>query len=200
MLQLVSRDDPTDFLDIEFVKLQLHVNGDDEDDLLEHYVQTALEYVERETGRCLVPAEWVEILPFFPRRWELQRSPITTLHEITYFDNNNVSQTLTDYYFLAGYNMPGLLYPKKFSFPLLYPYLYSTYYYPPTFPRPDAVTVSYRAGYDGGFETLPKAAIQAMLLLVGTWYQNRESEGVVTQELEAGLCRLLNQLDFRSYV
>lgn len=219
MLILLDRNiDPeiTPLVSLDELKVALHINGTDDDDYLTHLRDTAIELVERETARSLIPSTWREtihafpgwqqVIPnvlftslpiglayarLYPRRWELQRGPVTAIHAIEYYDSSNVLQIMdlnadpSPIIFMSGFNMPGLVFPA------------ATTQWPTTFPRPDAVSIEYDAGYT--VQGVPAVARQAVMLLCGTWFSNRESEGEKTVELQAGLNRLLSHLDYRSY-
>jgi hypothetical protein len=101
-------------------------------------------------------------MPFDWGRWqklELSRSPVNSITSLSYYDTNNVLQTLTqntDYYALLPTDRPGFIQPIT-AWP------FANY-------RPDAVQLVYNAGYS----VLPGVLNAAVKLLVGAWNENRE--------------------------
>lgn len=95
------------------------------------------------------------------QRWQqldLMRGPLNAVTEITYFDENNDEQTLDSDQYQT--NKPSFL-PAT---------LEPVTYWPICYPRPDAVTITFTTG----FNPLPARGIQAVKLLVGTWWVQRE--------------------------
>ena len=167
-------------------------------------IKAARSFVERETDRILLPEVWQEIRDTFPvplrypltPNWNytLHRTPLLQYQDqskitlvlnpvqsvnIQYYDLGNVLQTLdpATYYFVAPTRLPATLTPAQF--------------FPVAYPRPDAVQITCQVGYT----SVPDNCAQALIALVATWFQYRESESEkVTKELNAGLLRIINQL------
>ena len=146
-------------LDIEYVKAHLNAlpNDSDEDDLIiEPLITSAREYCENITGRAFIP----QTIRAYPDVSEqvilLPRPPITKIDSITLYHDGNTSETLSadsDYscdpdngLLVFHVNLSGL---RDFN----------------------PIVVEYEAGY----AKLPQLLQEAMRLLIGHWYANRES-------------------------
>lgn len=175
----------------------------EDDALLSGYIQAARERVEAETRRAIITQTWDQKFDFdWPRYlgepdenhrrcWEigitLQRPPLQSVTSISYVDTQGATQTLAaDQYQVVkrnGQSGDGLIVPA----------------YGVTWPQvrdiPDAITVRFVAGY-GGLESVPGRVRQAMLLMIGDAYENRENQvtGTIVTALPAGADRLLETL------
>lgn len=175
------------------LKAHLPVFGSNDDTRLTALEWAAVDWIERQTNRYLVTTTVTEVFERFPTVWErqaggnmmtpwnpypftnsaigmpynwgrwqrveLSRSPVQSITSLTYFDSNNVQQTLlptTDYWSVLPTDRPAFIQPVK-VWPL-------AYY------RPDAVSLTYTAGYS----VLPGALNAAIKLLVGAFNENRE--------------------------
>ncbi len=172
-----------------------------DDAILRNLIKAAREQVEAETHRQLVTATWQLTLDHFPRyhtatirrerdRCEchagntiyLERPPIQQVTSIKYIDTAGVQQTLaTSEYQVDAISEPGRIKPAFGKV------------WPATRFQMNAVTVEFTAGYGAGAD-VPEAAREAMLLLVGHWYLNREAVGQVGSEIELAYCSLISSL------
>ena len=64
--------------------------------------------------------------------------------------------------------------------------------------RPHAVTVQFDCGYAAG--SVPPKVLEALRLLTGHWYENREavSVGVVTSEIQLAYSYLIQKLAWKA--
>lgn len=152
------------------VKANLRIDASDEDALLNGFIASATAYLDGYSGvlgRALINQTWVQKFPYFPGLGSvagLALNPVQSISSITYYDENNDQQTLsTDVY--------ALLDDELGSFVSLQ-YGQS---WPSVYPREDAVSITYVAGYGADGDSVPAAIKQALLLLVGNWYENREA-------------------------
>lgn len=135
--------------------------------VLDGLIRTAREFVENYIGRALITQTLDLVLDGWPGSIVLPRSPVQTITSITYVDYLGVSATVpvTDYY-LDDDNDPArvvLNYGKS---------------WPTVALRPSgAIVVRYEAGYGDAGPDVPQSIRQAMLLLIGYWYENREAAG-----------------------
>jgi uncharacterized phiE125 gp8 family phage protein len=132
------------------------------DALLNAYIPAARAFVEERTGRILLQRSVEQSFPCFGRYLELNYRPVVDVTEIAYFDTAGEPQTQASYV-----ETPGR-YPYR-----LYPALND--WWPSVQPNA-GVTVTYTAGYDAG--EVPEALVQAMLLLIGHWFANREAVAI----------------------
>ncbi len=140
------------------------------DDLLNQFIPAAREFVENLTGHILLSRSLTSTVAGFGQYLELPHRPVTTLTSIVYTDTDGGAQTY------AG-AVPALArYPVR-----IYPSEDDGW---PAIQSNSSIVVTYTAGYAAGSE--PKALLQAMLLLIGHWFANRESVviGVVSTEVE----------------
>ena len=95
------------------------------------------------------------------------KAPLQSVSSITYVDTAGATQTLaTSEYVVDGATHIGRIYSA----------------YGATWPavrcQPRAITVRFVCGYGGNPGDIPEPIRQAMLLLVGHWYENRETVNV----------------------
>lgn len=153
---------------LEMVKAHLRIDHSDEDMTLQIYVDAATEFLAGPhgiLGKALVTQTWRQsyavftdplLLPEFP-------APIQSIEGVGYYDTGNLTQTLD---------------PAVYSFVsdiFLGPHivLNAGQAWPATYARSDAVGVRIIAGY-GDPASVPRPIVQAILLLAGEFYCNRE--------------------------
>lgn len=132
-------------------------------------ITVARELVETHTGRTLITSTWDYYLPAFPASGiiTLPNSPLQSVTSITYTDSAGTATVwASSNYQVSIRGAVGRIVPA-----------YSVSW--PTFTaRPlDAVTVRYVAGYGSGAGDVPEGIRQAMLLLIGHLYEQREATG-----------------------
>jgi uncharacterized phiE125 gp8 family phage protein len=153
-----------------------HVRRDDTDD--DTYIQTLIDAVESYLdgydgilGLMLVNQSWKDMFSGFPADDVLQLSlmPVSTIDSITYYDSDNVQQTLSagDYTVHDGFSFSYVKLDTDAS-------------WPSTYERDDAVTVTYTGGYGAAGSDVPAAIRHAGKLLIGHYYENREAVGTVS--------------------
>lgn len=154
-----------DPVDIATAKRQCRIEDEvsTEDALVGVYLKAATAWVEDYTGRCLVSQTRQASMCGFPRRIYLPHgAPSAAIVSVKYYDTSNAQQTLSSsVYSLVQFSEPACL------------TLVDGQVWPSTFTRDDAVVVEYTAGASSP-EDVPAALVQAVLLLVGHWYENRE--------------------------
>jgi uncharacterized phiE125 gp8 family phage protein len=158
-------------IDLDDVKSHLRVDLDDEDDRIQAYRDAAMNHVEIVTGRQLLTATWELILDAFPWHIELPKPPLQQIVSVTYLDTGNVLQLVDP----SRYRVQALSGPtaqRGWIEPV-----YGSYW-PLTQWVAGAVAIRFKAGYGDTADTVPAAIKQAMLLLIGSWYENREPESV----------------------
>lgn len=172
-------------LDLFEAKEHLREEGDDEDDLIAGLTKAAREMVEEDAELSLLPQTWKLYLDCFPADWiELRRPPVTAVSSITYVDAAGTTQTLSSSNYttdLVGF--PGRISPAYgVSWPTLRP-------------QANAIVVTFTAGYASA-ALVPELAKQAMRLLIGHWYENREAVlvGTISKEIELAYEALIRRL------
>jgi uncharacterized phiE125 gp8 family phage protein len=141
----------------------------DDDTLIEALIGAARETCEEYRNCAMLEQVITHVLPAFPcvdgrnpfGEIRLYRPPHISVETIQYWDENNETQSLTpadDTNFNA---VLGTISPKVGET------------WPKTASRPDAVTITYKCGYANA-AAVPKRWKQAVLLVVGKWYEQRE--------------------------
>lgn len=131
------------------------------DALLPVYISAAREMVENYTGHVLMARDFTEYRDCFCRYIEISRRPITEVTEITYTDSAGTEQTYAD--FVASVDrLPARIFPTLNG-------------WWPTLGTNGTIGVTYTAGYETGSEPAP--LLQAMRLIIGHWFANRETVG-----------------------
>lgn len=151
---------------LDELKAHLRVDQADENGLLTSLIVAARRHLEMETRRAFINTTYAYRLPKFPadRFIELPRPPLSSVTSIVYEDSDSVSQTLAaSSYQVDTYGEPGrvALEPSQ-SWPAT------------EADRLNAVTVTYVAGYGSAATDVPQEIRQAIMLLAGHWYENRE--------------------------
>lgn len=164
-LVLVRTSDPaTEPLSLGDAKEHLRVDYTDDDDLISGLVTAARQHVEETTARALITQTWTLKLDSFPPDTILlPRPPLQSVTSITYLDSDGNSQTLSsDLYDVHTGDVPGRV----------------TRGYNDTWPLtrgiPNAVTVTFVAGYGAAAADVPAPIVHAMKLWVADAYRNRE--------------------------
>lgn len=119
-------------------KRQLRVDGTDDDDFIRSLISAARNYVEYQCNTQLVLAKFVQTLDHFPCGTviSLNYAPLIDVESITYVDSAGDTQTLsTDVYSVLTTEKPGKIKLKYGQF------------WPVTRCQPDAVSITFRAGY-----------------------------------------------------
>lgn len=143
-------------------KAHLRVTDTADDNYIGTLIAAATQWAQTVTGRQLVTATWFWHGDGFPSQIVLPYPPLQSVTEITYYDSANALQVLSeDAYEVSTAYEPAVIQPV------------SGQAWPSTYSRQDAVRVEYVAGY-GPAAAVPAGIKQAILLLVGHWYENRE--------------------------
>ena len=150
-------------------KAHLRVDTSDDDALISRMIEAVTEHLdgyESLLGQALITQTWRQSFPRFPPSGQtlgLELRPVQSIASISYFDAANASQTLAAsvYTLLEDEAGPFVTLQAGQSWPAPYP-------------REDAVTVTYAAGHGNAGSDVPAGIRQAMLMLIGAWYENRE--------------------------
>lgn len=144
-------------------KKQLEISQSDtaHDDQLTLLIQAAREQWEHDTDSCCLTQtlsvtleEWEDDEIYLPKR------PVQSITSITYYDTANTQQTLST----SVYSLDAACRAVRLKYMQIWP---------PIVDRWDAVTVTYVAGYTST-TTVPAIVKQAILLLVGHYFENRD--------------------------
>lgn len=152
---------------IESAKKHLNVTHADDDSYIEALVEVATLKVESETSRRLMRQTSRYTIDTFPcdsaRPLILPVHPIASINSVQYIDPQGATQTWDPAKYVSDLaNEPARLAP---AFGQIFPI---TQY------RLAAAWVNFDAGYTEP-EDVPAPLLQALLLIVGTFYENRET-------------------------
>lgn len=176
-------------LSLDETKLHLRVDHDFEDTLIESMIQAAREYCEQFARRSFITQTIVQTFDNFPidshhaiREWdgcsgrrrraqsqaiELEQGPVQEVVSIEYFDEATsayITLATDKYQVSLNSEVKDRITPAPgVSWPSTHP------------DRLDAVRITYKAGFSDSPYKVPKSARNAMLLLIGGWYANREA-------------------------
>lgn len=170
--------------------LEIAVSDTSHDDHIDMLTATATEKAEAYSKQSFINRTYQLKLDKFPR-WEimLPRPPLSSVSSISYVDGDGATQTLSSsLYLVSTSSKPGRVTPAYNEV------------WPETRNIIDAVTVTYVAGYGATSASVPQRARQAILLMVGTWFENREgvSDGSMS-EVPMGARWLLDGLKTGMY-
>ena len=153
---------PAPTIDLALVKADRRVDHDDDDALIQAYIDAAVSAIDGPKG-WLDRATWTQTLEIRQDRFcdsiKLPYGPVQSVTSIIYVDDDGAEQTLaTSVYQVSG---DEVVLAHDQSWPSLRG-------------DKDGVRVRYVAGADEA----PAAIMQALRLLVGQWYESREAVNV----------------------
>ena len=152
------------------VKLHLKVDYTTDDDLITDLIQAAREVCEDYLNRKLITQTVQETFPCFPMearnspyaQLRLTWSPLISVSTVEYQASaGTYTELSSDNYTVADYQVPAVIMPAYNST------------WPTAIEYPDAVRVTYTAGYADA-DSVPAGIKSAMLLMIGHWYDNRQ--------------------------
>ena len=157
-------------------------DGTDEDALLMAYLRAAVEYTEQYTGLALITQTWQQTFSAFPSQLyhpkylTLTRRPVRSVESVVYRDTAGVEQTLDS----SIYNLRGI--GREYTVSTLELALSQSW--PATAVDPEAVTVTYVAGFGDDHNAVPEMIRHALMLLTAYWFNQRESALIDPQIVE----------------
>lgn len=167
---------------LDEAKLHLRVDHDDDNTLIEAFIDAATSHLDGYTGilgRCLVEQTWSIDFDSFHECMVLPLAPLMEVASITWRNEAGQIATIDDDEYVVDTDaggVPRIRFRNGYSFPSG---LYES----------AAVSVTFKAGY----AEVPPAIKVAILLMVSNWYQNREAAVPGTMaELPLGASMLLS--------
>lgn len=144
-----------------------------EDNLLNALIVAARTHAENFTRRAFITQTWIAYLSSFPKTLRLPYPPFQSVSSLT------VEGTA---FTAFSESKAGILEPTD-----TWPILSSS-------PGADPIVITFIAGYGDAAANVPDPIKQAMLLLIGHWYNNREETviGVSAAQLPVAAEALLN--------
>lgn len=148
------------------VKAQMRVDHDDDDTLIGTLVDAAVDMVDGtgKLGRAMVTQSWGQWADQAPGWVPLRMGPVQALTAVDYYDADGVLQaaTLSDFEIFRD----GELYLAKPK---------SGAAWPAAQVRPDAIRISWTAGFGDDAADVPAGLRAAIKLIVAHWYEHREA-------------------------
>ena len=156
---------------------KLHVKQDSaaDDAIFTRLIEAARDKVESDTGRQLITADWTLGLQSFPKEILFPYPKLQAVITPTYIDTAGDSQSLAaSVYQVDALSEPGRMREAHGQT------------WPGTRDDYNAGSIGYRCGYGLSGASVPEGLKQAMLLLIGHWYENREAVlvGTISKEIE----------------
>ena len=168
---------------LDEAKTHCRVYGNDDDAYLTALIVAAREIAESSTGLALITQTWGIYLDGFPcSSIRFPIAPLLTVESADYVDADGAEQTLDpSAYVVDDKSRLGRIVAVDS--------------WPTTADVPNAVTITITAGYGQTADTVPMPIRQAMLLLIGEMYENREESviGVSAAQLPLTAERLLHR-------
>lgn len=172
-------------------KAHLRIASDytDDDAYIGATIEAAVATLEAATGRALGTRGYKLTLTAWPAsdRIYLPVSPLVSVEKITYTDEAGVSRVLNPaQYHLDESAEPALLTPAYGGS------------WPTVRQQAGAISIEYTAGY----EAAPAPLKQALLLLIGHWYENREAIviGTTATELPFAVQYIVDEFSVRRFI
>lgn len=167
--------------------LRLTGTGASSDTVIAGLITAARRYCEQVQGRAYIDQTLRLTLDGFPGRdyIELPRSPVSTVASVTYYSTGNTAATMT----AANYFVDTASTPARVHL------AYGEVWPSETLRPANGVVVQYTAGYGSAATSVPQEVKQAIKLLVGHFWENREATTftgtVQARELPLGVESLL---------
>lgn len=175
--KLVLKTPPTDTaISLAEAKQHLRVDSDydDDDDYITALIGVATNQVEEFTRRRLMTQTFNLYFDVFPPYIDLQVGIVQSVTHIKYYDASNSLQTLAaSEYDLDDKIKPGRIYQSNNGS------------FPDTYERPNAVDIEFVVGNSAN--RVEDAIKQAMLIIVGRYYEQRQDVVLGTQVAELPL-------------
>lgn len=191
----ISQGDPASLaVGVPEAKLRLRIDHDDEDPDVEALVKAAIDQFEADTNLALINRTVTMGFDAWPAAGEpieLLPAPLSSVASVKYYDESETLQTLaTSNYVVDTASNRGLIWLAKDK---TWPTLGQT-------PRP--IQIAFTAGYGATQKYVPDRCKQAILLLVGHWYANREAvvTGTIATELPMAYQSLVDSARVPSWV
>jgi uncharacterized phiE125 gp8 family phage protein len=151
------------------VKSHLKITASSEDTYLTNLISVATEMVQNYTGQILIDSTIDLYIPYFLNRIDINRTPVTRITHVKYYDSSNSQQTVNSSNYIDTISKSDSLDQSPISAFILPA---KNFTYPDTYPRMDAVEIRFEAGYENN-DSVPMAIKQAMFLIIGQLYLNR---------------------------
>jgi uncharacterized phiE125 gp8 family phage protein len=154
--------------------LRIDSDYDDDDNYITSLINVATGVVEEFTRRRLITQTYNIFYDEFPPYIDLQIGEVASVTHVKYYDENNSLQTLAT----SEYDVDTKIRPARI-------YQSETGDFPNNYERPNAVEVEFIVG--GAASDVPAPIVQAVYIIVGRYYENRQDVVMGTQVNELPL-------------
>ena len=170
-------------------KQHMRVDGAADDVLIEDLIAAARRYLDGRhgrLGRALITQTWTLTLATWPRVIELDFPPVQAVGSIEYVDPAGTTQTLDP----AKYRVRGLNATEPATVRRA-----PDAEWPDVADDPEAITVTFTAGYGDNPADVPEPIRHALKLLIADWYDKREASMAVNglSEIPTGVEDIVTQ-------
>ncbi len=170
-------------LTLQEAKDHLRVDIGTDDAFITNLIQAARITYERQTNLALVNTTFTQFMDEFPLIIRPKRSPLVSVTTIKNIDDDGILQTVP----AADYKVDNRWKPGRIEEAF-------DKSWPTTRDEVNAVEVEFIAGFGAAAADVPADIKQALLLLIGHWYDNRESSVERTiSKIPDGLSTLIFQ-------
>jgi len=153
-----------DPLSLAETKNHLKVDFTEDDALIGGLIKGATTLFERSTNRAIINQTWRYTSDNIPSFVQLFRCPVASIDSAQYIDSDGNPQTIAT----SNYSVDTDSEPARVAFN-------SDFVAPTTKEQLNAFTLQFQAGYGAAETDVPEDIKTALLLLIGHWYQNRET-------------------------
>ena len=154
--------------------LRIDSDYDDDNTYITSLINVATSMVEEFTRRRLITQTFNIFYDEFPPYIDLQIGEVASVTHIKYYDESNSLQTLA----ASNYDVDTKIRPGRI-------YQSEDGDFPNTYDRPNAVEVEFIVGANAS--DIPAPIIQAIYIIVGRYYENRQDVVMGTQVNEVPL-------------
>jgi len=148
---------------VDECKRDLRMTASDQDALIQDLIVAAVDYCDGSFGllnRALITQTWKMVVPELKSCFEIPLTPVVSISSASYYDESNDLQSYDPAnYIVTGDNDRAMI------------DLAGTATLPGTYDRPDAVSITFVAGY-GAAGDVPSSIRMAIRLLVSHWFES----------------------------
>lgn len=163
------------------------IDTTDDDTRLTELIRAATAYIEKHTDTGLITQTLSWKMDKFPAcsKWlYLPSWPVQSIVSVSYTDSNNAAQTISPSTIALRNPTEGRARIARQNWEA----------WPAVKDTPDCVDIRFTVGFGSTEASVPDAYKQAILLLVGHWYENREAIGNVGNEIAFAVQALIETL------
>jgi uncharacterized phiE125 gp8 family phage protein len=169
---------------LEEAKKHLRIESSDEDVEITGWIQAAREWCEGYQNRAFITQTWELALDSFPLGTyiKIPKPPLQSVTSVKYYDTDETENTFSaDSYHVDTYSEPGRIVLK-----------YGETWPSDTLRTANGVIIQFKVGYGDAAASVPEKVKQAIKVLVGHLYENREATDIKElKEVPFAVCSLL---------